>query len=349
MQTPTQHMTSLPCSLLGAEEEAVYIERVVVHLHPTFRPSTLNLTQPPFAVRRLGWGYFVIRADVIFKPEWGHETLALQWMLDFENQGSMRQIDLELEHQPAPSPTLGRAPAAEPAGPPTAGGGGAAADAGASSDDFEGEDSEEGSEEDSEEEDEEAGSGSDHEFGERGGDYDLSRFLRTGWRESPPTSASEGDPASSTLATGRHHCACAALRPPAVATMACASAVTVLAPARVKALLRGPNNDRVCVIDVRDADFAGGHIRGAVNVVAETFEDNVLVDRVVSRFCRGMEVVIVHCYLSQQRGPYCAQRLAERLEAQGCSEPEICVMAGGWKRFRRELEVQDFELVEDFD
>jgi Cdc25 family phosphatase len=130
--------------------------------------------------------------------------------------------------------------------------------------------------------------------------------------------------------------------------MACASAVTVLAPVRVKALLRGPNNDRVCVIDVRDADFEGGHIRGAVNVVAETFEDNVLVDRVVSRFCRGMDIVIVHCYLSQQRGPYCAQRLAERLEAQGCSEPEICVMAGGWKRFRRELEVEDFELVEDF-
>ena len=36
---------------LGAEEEARYIERVVIHLHPTFRPSTLNLTQPPFAVR----------------------------------------------------------------------------------------------------------------------------------------------------------------------------------------------------------------------------------------------------------------------------------------------------------
>lgn len=38
-------------------------------------------------------------------------------------------------------------------------------------------------------------------------------------------------------------------------------------------------------------------------------------------------------------------RLAERLEAQGCSEPEICVMAGGWKRFRRELEMEDFDLV----
>jgi hypothetical protein len=29
-------------------------------------------------------------------------------------------------------------------------------------------------------------------------------------------------------------------------------------------------------------------------------------------------------------------------------QPEVCVMAGGWKRFRRELEMEDFELVEDF-
>lgn len=31
------------------------------------------------------------------------------------------------------------------------------------------------------------------------------------------------------------------------------------------------------------------------------------------------------------------RRLAERLEAQGCAEPEVCVMAGGWRRFRREV------------
>lgn len=43
--------------------------------------------------------------------------------------------------------------------------------------------------------------------------------------------------------------------------------------------------------------------------------------------------------------PTAPLRLAERLEAQGCSEPEVCVMAGGWKRFRRELEIEDFELV----
>lgn len=37
--------------LLAVEQEARYIERVAIHLHPMFRPSTLNLTQPPFAVR----------------------------------------------------------------------------------------------------------------------------------------------------------------------------------------------------------------------------------------------------------------------------------------------------------
>ena len=42
------------------------------------------------------------------------------------------------------------------------------------------------------------------------------------------------------------------------------------------------------------------------------------------------------------------RRLAARLEAQGRVQPEVCVMAGGWKRFRRELEMEDFELVEDF-
>lgn len=166
------------------------------------------------------------------------------------------------------------------------------------------------------------------------------------------------------------------------------------------------------VIDVRDADFEGGHIKGAVNIgallqnniknaaarmrwrgshsrslhprslflalapssspftfaVAAQFQQDSVVDRVVSRFCRGMDTVIVHCFLSQERGeresawaereargsrtqplvphpcptpspaplplpgPYCAQRLAERLEAQGCSEPEICVMAGTTRR-----------------
>lgn len=35
----------------------------------------LVLTAPPFCVRRLGWGIFVVRAEVHFRPEWNHPAL----------------------------------------------------------------------------------------------------------------------------------------------------------------------------------------------------------------------------------------------------------------------------------
>ncbi|PSC71887.1 Rhodanese [Micractinium conductrix] len=127
-----------------------------------------------------------------------------------------------------------------------------------------------------------------------------------------------------------------------------APAVTKVSPVQVKALLRGEERGKVLVVDVRDSDFSGGHIKGAINVVASQFYDDATVEKFIARFCRDVETVVFHCYLSQQRGPFCAQRLAERLEAQGCSQPEVCVMAGGWKRFRRELEEADLALVEDF-
>ena len=38
----------------SAADEACYIDSVVVRLHPSFTPSTLTLTAPPFQVRRAG-------------------------------------------------------------------------------------------------------------------------------------------------------------------------------------------------------------------------------------------------------------------------------------------------------
>ena len=79
----TCDLAGLPC--LHAEEEREFIEQVVVHLHPTFRPSTLVLSEPGnFRVRRLGWGFFVVHAEIMLRPEWGGRTLALHWLLDFE-------------------------------------------------------------------------------------------------------------------------------------------------------------------------------------------------------------------------------------------------------------------------
>ena len=54
------------------------------------------------------------------------------------------------------------------------------------------------------------------------------------------------------------------------------------------------------IVDVRDDDFEGGHIKGAINVPYHQFSDRVttLVDEL-----EGKDAVIFHCALSQQRGP----------------------------------------------
>lgn len=39
---------------------------------------------------------FVVTAIVLFKPEWGHEPLVAHWMLDFDGEGSQREIEVEL-------------------------------------------------------------------------------------------------------------------------------------------------------------------------------------------------------------------------------------------------------------
>lgn len=82
------------------------ISHVRVNLHPTFRPPTLILRALPFEVRRLGWGYFNIQAEVVLKEGWewvgGTEVrgelsdrkgaLGLGWMLEFEGEGRQGRI-----------------------------------------------------------------------------------------------------------------------------------------------------------------------------------------------------------------------------------------------------------------
>jgi hypothetical protein len=78
------------------------IEEVHIHLHPTFQPNHIVRTRPPYMIRRLGWGVFVITADVILKAgySWASSDaqnspdgapkgmLRLEWMLDFSSFNS---------------------------------------------------------------------------------------------------------------------------------------------------------------------------------------------------------------------------------------------------------------------
>lgn len=55
-------------------------------------------------------------------------------------------------------------------------------------------------------------------------------------------------------------------------------------------------------------DFLGGHIRGAVNISSDKWEDDDDVENTIREHLPGKDTVILHCALSQVRGPFCADR-----------------------------------------
>ncbi|KAM4058957.1 rhodanese-like domain-containing protein [Hirsutella rhossiliensis] len=64
------------------------------------------------------------------------------------------------------------------------------------------------------------------------------------------------------------------------------------------------------VVDVRDDDYIGGHIKGSTNVPSQQL-DAILPTLV--RKLKDKQTVVFHCALSQQRGPSAALRyLRER-------------------------------------
>lgn len=69
--------------------------------HPTFRPPRVVLRRAPYEVRRLGWGYFTLEAEIILKAPYtwivdnSGETqrgLELTWTLNFTDRGRQGRI-----------------------------------------------------------------------------------------------------------------------------------------------------------------------------------------------------------------------------------------------------------------
>ncbi|KAM0321795.1 hypothetical protein ACHAQA_009892 [Verticillium albo-atrum] len=66
----------------------------------------------------------------------------------------------------------------------------------------------------------------------------------------------------------------------------------------------------VAVVDVRDEDYLGGHIKGGINMPSATLD--VMMPTLVRRM-QDKKTVVFHCALSQQRGPSAALKyLRER-------------------------------------
>ncbi|KAL8652626.1 MAG: hypothetical protein Q9210_002569 [Variospora velana] len=85
-----------------------------------------------------------------------------------------------------------------------------------------------------------------------------------------------------------------------------------ISPTALSSHLLSPTSARtLAIVDVRDGDHAGGHIRSSTHVPSSTL-DHRLPELV--RTLKGKEKVVFHCALSQQRGPGAALRYMKERE-----------------------------------
>ena len=62
------------------------------------------------------------------------------------------------------------------------------------------------------------------------------------------------------------------------------------------------------MLDVRDEDFRGGHIPECLNIWSDDFADDASVDSIIQKHALTQyQMLVVTCYMSQQRGPFCAK------------------------------------------
>ena len=89
-----------------------------------------------------------------------------------------------------------------------------------------------------------------------------------------------------------------------------ATAPSYMTRETLASLLQSGSSGSVAVVDVRDDDYIGGHIKGSRNVPSSTLDYRI---PELIRTLKEKEKVVFHCALSQQRGPAAARRyLAEK-------------------------------------
>jgi len=146
------------------------------------------------------------------------------------------------------------------------------------------------------------------------------------------------------------------------------NSITFVEPSDLAALLRLQQKQQSVpqtrILDVRDDDFAGGHIKGCIHIPCWDLlspqplssEQGTLsmtaLDMFIEQYCTRENTtrIVCHCYLSQQRGPMAARRIAERLEqlqetGRYILPDDVWVLKHGWRRFARLYATED-DLVE---
>ena len=80
---------------------------------------------------------------------------------------------------------------------------------------------------------------------------------------------------------------------------------------QLSSLLLSTDASKVAVIDVRDHDHIGGHIKSSTHIPSSSLDHQT---PSIVRTMAGKEIVVFHCALSQQRGPAAALRYMRERE-----------------------------------
>ena len=91
------HRWSMFASLsTGVKDTAKYIKSVTYHLHPTYAKPVIKVTEAPFLLTRVSWGYFEVKMVIEFQRSTGLKTKELTHMLHFDGDGHTRSFLLEV-------------------------------------------------------------------------------------------------------------------------------------------------------------------------------------------------------------------------------------------------------------
>lgn len=106
------------------------------------------------------------------------------------------------------------------------------------------------------------------------------------------------------------------------------------------------SGDKFAIVDVRDSDYAGGHIKGCLHYPSGNFH-NQLPELKQKLIKLGAHDVVFHCALSQSRGPKAALRFMDEVSGSP-HEFRVWVLKGGFTKWMREYG-EDTEVTEDYD
>jgi rhodanese-related sulfurtransferase len=142
------------------------------------------------------------------------------------------------------------------------------------------------------------------------------------------------------------------------------SDITRVSPQTLSSLILSENtSSSVAIIDVRDSDHIGGHIKSSTWVPSNELDARI---PELIRLHGDKDKIVFHCTLSQQRGPSAALKFARALsdkqqkegkeknksgEGPGSidagKEPEVCVLEGGFGVWQAKYG-EDERLTEGF-